>query len=67
MIELLKKRMMTLVATVTGAVAYAEAQGVELLAALGGIIDQGVNTGTALYAAVVVGLAAFQNHLNKSG
>ncbi len=64
-IDVLKNRMMTLATTITGAVAYAEAQGIEVLDWLGGFVAAGQEAGAGIYAAIVAGMAILQNYLNR--
>ena len=65
MIELLKERMMTLTASITALVAYAESKGVNILEWLGGLIEAGNEAGAGIYASIMAGAAIIQNYLNQ--
>ena len=66
MIQLLKERMMTLLASGAGLIAFAESHGVDVLEIVGSAI--GGNETTGSFMGVVVGVAGYlyQNHLNKN-
>lgn len=64
-IELLKNRMMTLTSAALAALAWAEAEGVGILEAIGSIVSQAEGTGAGAVAAITAALVAFQNALNK--
>lgn len=65
LIEHAKRRTMTWATTITGAVAYAEAHGIEVLDWLGGLAAAGQEAGAGIYAAIVAGMAILQNYLNR--
>ncbi len=65
MIELLKKRMMTLQAVALSALVYIESEGGELIKMIGDLIDAGTEGGMGILGAVSTALLLVQNKLNK--
>lgn len=64
-IELLRKRMMTLTSAALGAIAWMEAEGIEVLQTIGSILSQAEGTGAGIIATITAALVAIQNQLNK--
>ena len=62
----LRNRMMTWATIITGAVAYAESQGVSALDWLGGLVQAGTDAGGVIYAALVAAAGILQNYLNRA-
>jgi hypothetical protein len=61
----IRARMMTMVSTLLILVAWAQAEGVNILGIIGGYLDQAEGTGALIMGAVSAALVALQNYLNK--